>query len=600
MTDNLIYVLIGLGIILVIVLFFLRRQKQQAVLPPTTTTTPVVDKPTDIPVSQPPQKITSQSPSTSSEERLNIAKKYIAQKKYDDAQVLLSQGLADEPNNGKYMLEMLNIYALTTQLEKFDAMYKTIQTQADMVTLKQAKDIKQEYAQAFAESIEEPKVSSSSKIDEEEIISIDEDLVFDFERELKSELDTATKDAMKDSNDDSEMTLEIDDEISLNTDSQVDTKEESEQAQNDLLTFDELDDQSLNSPSFENLTIIEDQEYDDVDIDTHESVLDDEFNFDDASDVSFDKGFIEEDVSDLANNGDHESTFTQNDTKDSSTTESQQDELYSFDLDLSDTQDEPSQSTEQDLISEDTLDFFDNMMLEDTDDDTKLESNDDKTFDVTDSDDSTESDDTSSNDAFNFELFKDERNESEDNSTQIDPQQLESELEDVSEDIDISSTKDKDTIFNDSVTDTISQLDTLDFDFENDETLTASHEVKEVQPVAEDKDKSQKIGILSQEKQASSAQNPASLATEEKRSTQAISPSSEAVSHTLKHVDDNFAQAFDFVEQLDQSQITLDLAEQYLDLGEYDSAKRLVNEVLTSATDEQHKAHAQTLLDRMH
>lgn len=66
-------------------------------------------------------------------------------------------------------------------------------------------------------------------------------------------------------------------------------------------------------------------------------------------------------------------------------------------------------------------------------------------------------------------------------------------------------------------------------------------------------------------------------------------------------VDDRFAAQFaadfDFVNILDNQQVTLDLAEQYLQLGEYDSAKRLLSEVIEQGSSEQQQL-AQELLSR--
>ncbi|WP_296206056.1 FimV/HubP family polar landmark protein [Psychrobacter sp. UBA3962] len=59
-------------------------------------------------------------------------------------------------------------------------------------------------------------------------------------------------------------------------------------------------------------------------------------------------------------------------------------------------------------------------------------------------------------------------------------------------------------------------------------------------------------------------------------------------------------QAFDFIKQLDSVQLTLDLAQQYLDVGEYDSAKRLVQEVIEGQGTAEQKAFAQSLLDRLY
>lgn len=70
--------------------------------------------------------------------------------------------------------------------------------------------------------------------------------------------------------------------------------------------------------------------------------------------------------------------------------------------------------------------------------------------------------------------------------------------------------------------------------------------------------------------------------------------------HEIESAEDfssRFAADFDFVKTLDSNQVTLDLAGQYVQLGEYDSAKRLLNEVISQGTSEQ-QTQAQALLDR--
>ena len=66
---------------------------------------------------------------------------------------------------------------------------------------------------------------------------------------------------------------------------------------------------------------------------------------------------------------------------------------------------------------------------------------------------------------------------------------------------------------------------------------------------------------------------------------------------TAEDFSSRFAADFDFVKTLDSNQVTLDLAGQYLQLGEYDSAKRLLNEVLVQGNNEQQQ-QAQLLLER--
>ncbi|MBE0444103.1 FimV/HubP family polar landmark protein [Psychrobacter sp. FME5] len=80
------------------------------------------------------------------------------------------------------------------------------------------------------------------------------------------------------------------------------------------------------------------------------------------------------------------------------------------------------------------------------------------------------------------------------------------------------------------------------------------------------------------------------IATEESFST-------EGPVETAEDFSSRFAADFDFVKALDSNQVTLDLAGQYLQLGEYDSAKRLLNEVINQGNSEQ-QSQAQALLER--
>ena len=74
-----------------------------------------------------------------------------------------------------------------------------------------------------------------------------------------------------------------------------------------------------------------------------------------------------------------------------------------------------------------------------------------------------------------------------------------------------------------------------------------------------------------------------------------IAPAADTSS--IEDFSSRFAADFDFVKSLDSNQVTLDLAGQYVQLGEYDSAKRLLNEVIAKGNSEQQQ-QAQRLLDR--
>jgi len=62
---------------------------------------------------------------------------------------------------------------------------------------------------------------------------------------------------------------------------------------------------------------------------------------------------------------------------------------------------------------------------------------------------------------------------------------------------------------------------------------------------------------------------------------------------------DNSMPPFEFIEPLSSVQLTLDLAQHYLDTGNYDSAKRLAQEVIEGDGSDEQKAFAQSILDRL-
>lgn len=72
---------------------------------------------------------------------------------------------------------------------------------------------------------------------------------------------------------------------------------------------------------------------------------------------------------------------------------------------------------------------------------------------------------------------------------------------------------------------------------------------------------------------------------------------SESKTESADDFSSRFSADFDFVKSLDSNQVTLDLASQYIKLGEYDSAKRLLNEVMHQGNNEQQNK-AKALLER--
>lgn len=83
-------------------------------------------------------------------------------------------------------------------------------------------------------------------------------------------------------------------------------------------------------------------------------------------------------------------------------------------------------------------------------------------------------------------------------------------------------------------------------------------------------------------------------ATTAQPSSDIVAPSATPVLSSMIHT----TSSLDNVEQFDNSQITLDLAKNYLNLGEHDSAKRLLQEVMQSGNATQQQ-QAYTLLHRL-
>ena len=74
---------------------------------------------------------------------------------------------------------------------------------------------------------------------------------------------------------------------------------------------------------------------------------------------------------------------------------------------------------------------------------------------------------------------------------------------------------------------------------------------------------------------------------------------SETEERLTQTAQDNSMPPFEFIEPLNSVQLTLDLAQHYLDTGKYDSAKRLAQEVIEGDGSDEQKAFAQSILDRL-
>ncbi|AWT49647.1 hypothetical protein DLE54_09110 [Psychrobacter sp. YP14] len=78
-------------------------------------------------------------------------------------------------------------------------------------------------------------------------------------------------------------------------------------------------------------------------------------------------------------------------------------------------------------------------------------------------------------------------------------------------------------------------------------------------------------------------------------------PATDELRQVMRSQPDAYSlQGFDFVKDIDGAKLTLDLAEQYIELGEYDSAKRLLQEIINSSANQAQKATAEQILGQLY
>lgn len=547
--DNMLNIVAGLMVIILLAVLLLRRNKAQK--PPTrpitkaskstATSVPVARKPTES--SHPDQSIIDQG--ATKFDPLTIAQRFIDQQRYDKAIETLERGLKDKPQDTQLSLKLLNIYAITNQHQDFNKTYDAIHSSADTVAIDEANQLK---ALLDQEQVQNTPVQPQAD-KEADFESIDFDL-------STSQQATQTQpiqniDSLDNSDDFNTLDLNVQSEI-------VEAQHiDSDNNANDdgfSLTLDDLETSELAvSDSEASHTAPDDSELDISADETFEKPsstvenIDNDFTFDFDSPADTDL-FVEETPKTHAQESHSEESISlEND----------------FVLDL------------EDLSKE--ADDFDIQENENAEQNTEIDSSED------------------------FMLFLEDEEERK-NEANI--------LSDFN-----AQTEDTDSVLGMGVADTISQLDELSFDDEisidtntdtqpTTEDVTAATTDSSVQDSAPADDNMLIDDDFDFDALISSPSADTPVVTEGD-DTDAIRFSEDADTHSQDPVTPEasadfaaqFDADFDFVKTLDNNQVTLDLATQYLQLGEYDSAKRLLNEVVMQGNSEQ-QSQAQVLLAR--
>ena len=547
--DNMLYIIAGLVLILLVAGFLLRKNKaqKQSVQPPASSV-----KNTAAPASKTDYGTAAQTNQNDSNkfDHITIAQRFMDQQRYDKAIETINRGLNEKPNDSQLSIKLLSIYATLDQPENFHDVYNSIKTHNDAKTITLADELKDLY------------IGEQSPVATPEVAIEDNNDRFD---SLDFDLSTTNQ---------ADDTADIFDRPVIKDN-------------NDLVIDKPIDSPVFSSEPTENV---------DDSFDLTLSDLEDGFNESNATDETPVTSLATDDDSLYISTSDHTDTIENNEAKNNEVIENNDLSDFEFDFDspaentliensdVSDVQDSESEA----LVLEDDfiLDFDD--LAADADKDASVNKNEEKAYsnavqniedDFTLSlDDLDESDDI---DAVN--TFAINEPSTTDVSNDIDGFVLEDiDFENADND---SSTLEDDSVANLSFEEQLINNDTDIDAFEaSDTTPVTSLRFDDDTPIADDFDIIDTDSLLE-----APASTTAPVELESDNTTEAV--------ESAEDFSSRFAADFDFVKSLDSNQVTLDLANQYLQLGEYDSAKRLLNEVIAQGNSEQ-KQQAQLLLER--
>ena len=534
--DNMLYIIAGLVVILLIAVLVMRKNKAQ--------------KPSEQSAAQNAKTKSLSTPATSKStptqtatnhekkfDHIDIAQRFMDQQRYDKAIETLNRGLIEKPNDSQMSLKLLAVYATIDESDSFNKVYDAIKANNDGQSIAQADELKALLTAEQEQVAKQALPADNSQSTEFE--SLDFDLPTDKAVHNSPVVDTAAEKALY-QNDLSESTYQPNAANNFDS-SQLDSNnfEDIEQAFD--LSLSDLED-SANKPAY-----MADVSAAPV---TTLDLADNNISAPAASEIE-----IENDIIIDSNNIDAD-----------------------FDFDWS----EKSPVSSESLVELTTQDSVNNQSNELTLDDEFVLDLDDSHIDT---------DSTINNEANSANIAYDSLNLSLDSN-------------DVSNET-----------LNQPETQQSSAVDNLDnFSFEDISVEDAN--IKDLSI--------EETGIIKNEFEASSIA-PTTLMFDDNTPidddfdfdnlSEAVMISTPVESEQFDHIDNvidiapvaeitsaedfssQFAADFDFVKTLDSNQVTLDLAGQYLQLGEYDSAKRLLNEVIAQGNSDQQQ-QAQLLLER--
>ena len=551
--DYMLYIIAGLVFIVLIAVLVMRKNKAQK---PTEQPSFKAEKATPLSTTDVVKGATTQA-NTDNNEKFNhieIAQRFMEQQRYDKAIDTLKRGLAEKPNDSQLTLKLLAVYATIDESDNFNKVYDSIKTHGDAKSIAQADDLKALLTEEQNQAAERA-LPADNNLDTG-FESIDFDLPANKIENNEPTIDPSLNEQAVTHN-------EYKNDLAARSDSTLETSNDFNDSQQDfVLSLDDLE-QDIDEPAATSAAPVIELDISDAESLSTSTVSGTNDNNSD-SELDFDFDLAEQDNTASETNASL-SKDDLNNTDDEITLDDED-----FVLDLADLELDTSE-TNMSLNDESMTDVSslkDDLALSlysiDDNNDTPVETE-------TLSDETSAVIDDSLND-LEFDNFVLEDHPSENNHV------LESNsIDELSfADVDTTDNQTNETVASSNAPttgrfdDNTLIDDSFDFDsLASAPTATTPVEVKNDYDVSSDVNSTDMLDNATIETEVEATEDFSS----------------------------RFAADFDFVKTLDSNQVTLDLASQYVQLGEYDSAKRLLTEVINQGNSEQ-QSQAQALLDR--
>ncbi len=552
--DNMLYIIAGLVIILLLVVLVMRKNKaqQSSVVDRKIESSQARPSPTTDRSSINQNTLNSSTTGVTKFDNVTVAQRFMDQQRYDKAIETLERGLAEKPYDSPLLLKLLDVYIATNQNDDFYRTYNTIQTHSDQLTIEQAQHLKNSMSDQHSDSVDSA-VSRNMRLETETSVDTSN-------ATIQAEQVTPATPSPIDTLDQDDFSLDFDTSYTATDESNPTTAVETINNEQDNDSFDlTLDDLEATDSGNINEPLVGGS--DDKITDTQPVVLADTVsqptaNIDD--DFTFD--FDDIDSDNFANNTIDDTTEAQSDnlTNDQSENDTS---IADNSLDTSASSPTDELSLDDDFVI-DLQDFATDSSAESkadietpsgTESSTPEPAIEDSTFSL----DGSDAIDNINDDILNDDALSNIDNAFEDTLFQFD-------------DLDAD----------DLDTDDMALSDTAAAPINNDQS-------------SEDDDWLIDDDLIINNFDDSVDTDPATASTPTATELSTENPDEQAP----VDFDSQFSADFNFVKSLDSHQVTLDLAEQYLQLGEYDSAKRLLTEVVNQGNSEQQQK-AQALLAR--